>query len=52
MSAEGFLIYNGTTGMVQVKDRVYRYLAAKAKKKDYDVLTLFLNSQKKKKRIT
>ena len=46
MSAEGFLIYNGTTGMVQVKDRVYRYLAAKAKKKDYDVIN-FVSQQPK-----
>ncbi len=46
MSAEGFLIYNGTTGEVQVKDRVYRYLAAKAKKKDYDVINFV--SQKPK----
>ena len=46
MSAEGFLIYNGTTGEVQVKDRVYRYLAAKAKKKDYDVIN-FVSQQPK-----
>ena len=41
MSAQGFLIYNATTGEVKVKDRVYRYLDAKAKKTDYDVINDF-----------
>lgn len=44
MSTEGFLIYNATTGEVQVKERVYRYLDAKAKKKDYDVIN-FVSQQ-------
>ena len=46
MSAQGFLIYNATTGEVKVKDRVYRYLDAKAKKTDYDVIN-FISQQPK-----
>ena len=39
-----FFIYN--TGEVKVKDRVYRYLDAKAKKTDYDVIN-FISQQPK-----
>jgi len=38
MSAEGFLLYNMNTGKVEIKDRLYRYIASKAKKIDYDVI--------------
>jgi hypothetical protein len=49
MSAEGFLIYNTNTGVVKVKDRVYRYLEAKAKKRDYDVINFVSNKPRENK---
>ena len=44
MSAQGFLIYNATTGEVK-EDRVYRYLMQKLKT-DYDVIN-FISQQPK-----
>ena len=46
MSAEGFVLYNLNTGKVQVKDRLYRYLAAKSQNEDYDVIS-FKSSEPK-----
>lgn len=46
LSAEGFLIYNSNTAKVFVKERLQRYLDAKSKKKDYDVIN-FLSQQPK-----
>ncbi|MCB9447797.1 MAG: 50S ribosomal protein L11 methyltransferase [Flavobacteriales bacterium] len=38
LSIEGFLIYNFDDESAVVKDKLYRYLNAKAKKVDYDVM--------------
>ena len=46
LAAEGFIIYNSTTGKVYVKDRLERYIAAKSKKRDYDVIN-FLSQEPK-----
>ena len=46
MSAEGFLIYNNSSGKVLVKERLYNYLDAKVKKKDFDVIN-FISQQPK-----
>ena len=45
MSAEGFLIYNNSSGKVLVKERLYNYLDAKVKKRKTLMLsTLSLNN--------
>ena len=46
MSAEGFLIYNNSSGKVLVKERLYNYLDAKVKKKDFDVINFILQQPK------
>ena len=46
LSNMGFLYYDYETNEVQLKDRLYNYIQAKSKKRDYDVLSLNSNMPK------